>query len=100
MERCFFVTIFAPSRSALANIHKLNLDLDLFGLSSREGEASIDGLLTETQIEQVRKAGFRVEVKEEYVEQIDEKGNPLQPVQLMDDKAWLEEFYRSKRRQS
>ena len=99
MERRFFVTIFASNKSALADLQRLNLDL--FGLSARaRGESSIGGLLTEANIEQLRKAGYRVEVHEEYIEQArlaqaDRRGEP--PVPIMDDKAWLREFNRRKK---
>lgn len=105
MERRFFVTIFAPRQSALAKLQRLNLDL--FGISSRKrGESSLGGLLTEANIEEVRKAGFRVEVHQEYIEQARQSElakqagqteEPSPPVEIMDDKAWLEEFNRRKK---
>ena len=105
MERRFFVTIFAPNQSALADLGRL--ELDLFGVSSRtQGESFTGGLLTEASIEQLRKAVYRVEVHEEYIEQarqveIEEqagrKGSQSPPVEVMDDKAWLEEFNRRKK---
>lgn len=101
MERRFFVTIFAPNQSALADLQRL--DLDIFGVSSRKrGKSSTGGLLTETNIEQVRKAGFRVEVHEEYIEQArrkqsGRKGKQSPPVEIMSDKAWLKEFNRRKK---
>lgn len=103
MERHFFVTIFAPNKSAFADLQRLNLDI--FGGSSR-GELAIGGLLTETNIKQVRRAGYRVEIHEEYIEQgrqaglaRDAGGSSKQspPVEIMDDKAWLKEFKRRKK---
>jgi hypothetical protein len=101
MERRFFVTIFSRNKSALADLRRL--DLDLFGVAERaRGESSIGGLLTEASIEQLRKAGYRVEVHEEYVEQARKsqahrKGRQSSPVPIMDDKAWLKEFNRRKK---
>jgi len=105
MERRFFVTIFAANQSAFEDL--LRLDLDLFGVSPRKrGESSTGGLLTESNIEQVRNAGFRVEVHEEYVEQARQgklakqagrRGKQSPPVEIMDDKAWLKEFNRRKK---
>jgi hypothetical protein len=97
MQRRFFVTIYAPTRAALADLQKL--DLDLFGASAAEGgEARIGGLLTENSIEEVRKAGFRAEVHEEYVEQARQAQNRIAPIEVMDDKTWLEEFQSRKKR--
>jgi hypothetical protein len=96
MEQRFFVTIFGASRSALADL--LKLELDLFGMSAgEEVGARIGGLLTEASIEEVRKAGFRVDVHEEYVEQARQTGKQVPPIETMDDKAWLEEFERRRK---
>jgi hypothetical protein len=97
MEQQFFVTIFAPNTAALADLQRF--ELDLFGMSGREGgEARIGGLLREADIEEVRKAGFRVQVHEEYVEQGRPTGKQVPPVETTDDKAWLEAFQRSRKR--
>ena len=99
MERRFFVTIFAPNRSALEGLSRL--DLDLFGASSGEGqEVNMGGLITESNIEEVRKAGFRVEVHEEYIEQARFADKKSSGIDTMDDKAWLDEFNRRKKRVS
>ncbi len=116
MQRRFFVTIFAPNQKALVTIKRL--DLDLFSIpSNKRGEASMGGLLTEADIEQVRGMGYRVEIQEEYVEQGRKQakksagktalkdvaglpvrvGTPVPPVKTMDDKAWLKEFNRRKK---
>lgn len=101
MAHRFFVTIFSSKKSAFADLGRL--DLDLFGGSERaRGESSMGGLLTEASIEQLRKAGYRVEVHEEYFEQARKgqargKGKQSSPVPIMDDKAWLEEFNRRKK---
>lgn len=98
MEKRFFVTIFAADQTALKNLTRL--DLDLFGSSSpKRGEASVGGLLTEAQIKQVKKAGYRVEVQDEYVEQSRLTGLAAegQSIEVMDDKQWLEAFYNRKK---
>lgn len=99
MERRFFVTIFARDKSALENLQRL--ELDIFGLTKRpRGESSMGGLITEANIEQLRKSGYRVEVHEEYVEQARLKqagGKAEPPVPTMDDKTWLKDFNRRKK---
>lgn len=99
MERRFFVTIFAPNQSAFTDLRKY--DLDLFGGSSRKrGESSIGGLLSEANIKKVRRAKYRVEVHEEYVEQARQsaaQSAQSAPVEVMDDREWLEAFYGRKK---
>jgi hypothetical protein len=98
MERRYFVTIFAPDKSAFKGL--ANLNLDIFGSPvTRRGESSIGGLLSDDNIKQVKKAGFRVEVHDEYVEQARMSGldAAAQSVQTMDDKQWLESFYSRKK---
>jgi hypothetical protein len=98
MEQRFFVTIFAADQTALKGLTRL--DLDLFGTSSpKRGEASVGGLLTEAQIKQVEKAGYRVKVHEEYVEQSRMSGMDAQQhsVEVMDDEQWLKAFYDRKK---
>jgi hypothetical protein len=101
MERRFFVTIFARNRSALDKL--IRLDLDLFGVTPQaRGESTVSGLVTEASIDELRKARFRVEVHDEYVEQARmkqtrAKGKQESPVPIMDDKAWLKEFNRRKK---
>ena len=98
MQRRFFVTIYAVSRSAFASLQ--GLDLDLFGAADIEGGGTrMGGLLTEADIEEVRKAGFRVEIHQEYIEQARQTENRVPPVEVTDDKAWLEAFQRRTRRQ-
>lgn len=99
MERRFFVTIVAPNRSAFAALQRLNLDL--FGVTARpEGESSSGGLVTETDINQLRNVGCEVKIIEEYIAQEKQKGRKTKPpVPIMDDKAWLKEFYRRKEQQ-
>jgi hypothetical protein len=97
MERRFFVTIFAADSATLADLQRF--ELDLFGMSGREGgEARIGGLLREADIEEVRKAGYRVQIHEEYVEQGRQTGKQVPPVETIDDKTWLEAFQRSRKR--
>ena len=98
MEQRFFVTIFAADQSAFRDL--TNLNLDLFGTStSKRGESSVGGLLTKAQIKKVEKAGYRVEVHQEYVEQARVSGikTSSQVVEVMDDKQWLEAFYNKKK---
>jgi len=102
MERRFFVTIFAPDQSALADLGKYGLDL--FPASRRKrGEFSADGLLDEASIKKMRRVGYRVEVREEYIEQgrrsagqADRIEEQAPPVEVMDAREWLESFNRRK----
>jgi hypothetical protein len=58
------------------------------------------GLITDVDIEVLRRSGYRVEVREEYVEQARQKragGRAKSPVATMSDKAWLKEFNRRKK---
>jgi hypothetical protein len=95
MERRFFVTIFAPDQSALADLGKYGLDLFP---ASRRGrvEISVGGLLGEASIKKVRRAGYRVEVLEEYIEQARRTAGHAPPVEVMDAREWLESFNRRK----
>ena len=98
MDKRFFVTIFAADQAALKALTRL--DLDLFGSSSpKRGESSVGGLLTEAQIKDVKKAGYRVEVHDEYVEQsrMSEMDAQGPAIQVMDDKEWLKAFYDRKK---
>jgi hypothetical protein len=57
MERRFFVTIFAPDKSAFKGL--ANLNLDIFGSPiTKRGESFIGGLLTNDKIKQVKKRAF------------------------------------------
>jgi hypothetical protein len=61
----FFVKVFAPTRAGLAQLQKF--DLDLFQPTARadEREATIEGLLTMHDVEQLVRNGYRVLVEEE-----------------------------------
>ena len=99
MEQRFFVTVFAADESAFRDL--TNLNLDLFGSrSSKKGESSVGGLLTKSQIKKLEKAGYRVEVHQEYVEQarVSAITESSQVVEVMDDKQWLEAFYAKKKK--
>lgn len=98
MERRFFVTVFAPDEAALSALGKYGLDL--FPSSSRKRKKlAIDGLLGEAQIKKLERAGYRVEVRKEHVEQAQQSGLEAQssPIPIMDDKEWLKAFKRRKR---
>ena len=61
----FFVTVFAPGKNRLAELQQF--DFDLFHPTARatDLEATIEGLLTMQEVEQLVRRGYRVLVEEE-----------------------------------
>lgn len=98
MAQRFFVTIFAPDLAALRALGKYGLDLA--PTSRREHlKLSVSGLVTDAEIKKLRRARYRVEVGEEYVEQgrlSDERERAAALPEVMGANEWLESFNRRK----
>ena len=61
----FFVKVFAASKAELVQLQKFDLDLFQPTARANEREASIEGLLTMRDVEQLVRHGYRVLVEEE-----------------------------------
>jgi hypothetical protein len=65
MGERFFVRVYASSPAELARLNEFGLDLfQPTSVPRHVGDVSIEGLLTEEEIERVRAAGYQVEQEE------------------------------------